>query len=114
MLPPPIYFPPYELASAKRPATPGHQASGASSERLKNNLMARYFAAKSILYRRYLYCVLHTHDLSQLSQGDMTAARVGVDAAFQSFLYNGMIHEPLSIHVHPMNAWRRYSLLNLH
>jgi hypothetical protein len=107
-LPPPIQFPQYAPFRMEEPlATVSGSSNISIIERLKSNLMARYFAAKSILNRPFLYQLLHDGESLQLPELEMTGAQIAIDSAFQSFLHNGLLHEDLSILVHPMNTWRR-------
>ncbi|KAH8890265.1 hypothetical protein GQ53DRAFT_807397 [Thozetella sp. PMI_491] len=109
-LPPSLEFSPYVLFQSKEPTVPGPPST---NERLKGNLMARYFAAKSILHRPFLYRVLHNADFSRLSQRDMTGAQIAIDSAFQSFLHNRLLQDSLPVLVHPINAWRSLVALEL-
>ncbi|KAH8679292.1 hypothetical protein BGZ61DRAFT_457010 [Ilyonectria robusta] len=78
-------------------------------ERLKGHLRARYFAAKSIIHRPFVYRALHQVPASSLTEGDKLGARVAVDSAVLSVHHSGVLHEPMALLLHPINSCRRYA-----
>lgn len=78
----------------------------ATEARLKGHLMCRYYSAKSVIYRSFLYNVLHSDDPNQLAERDQDGARIAVEAALLSTLHSGLLHEPLVLLLHPINSWR--------
>ncbi|KAJ4211730.1 hypothetical protein NW759_012330 [Fusarium solani] len=76
-------------------------------ERLRGNLMARYFAAKSIIHRPFIYRALHCEHGSMLSEEDQIGAQTAIGSAFRCTLYSGIFHEPLPLLLHPINTCRR-------
>ncbi|RSL50764.1 hypothetical protein CEP53_008691 [Fusarium sp. AF-6] len=75
-------------------------------ERLRGNLMARYFAAKSIIHRPFIYRVLHCEHGSMLSEEDQIGAQTAIGSAFRCTFYSGIFHEPLPLLLHPINSCR--------
>lgn len=78
------------------------------NERLRSNLMARYFAAKSIIHRPYIYRALYCGHGSILSEEDQNGARTAIGSALMCTLCSEIFHEPLPLVLHPINACRRY------
>lgn len=74
-------------------------------ERLKGNLMARYFAAKGIIHRSFVYRALHRPSLTETEK---VGARVSINAAILSVSHSGLLHEPMALLLHPINSCRRY------
>ena len=71
--------------------------------------MARYFAAKSITYRPFVYRALHyTDHMNPLTEADKRDARTAVGSALLSVKHGGLLHEPWSLLLHPINSWRWY------
>ncbi|KAM6536184.1 hypothetical protein FALCPG4_002200 [Fusarium falciforme] len=75
-------------------------------ERLRGNLMTRYFAAKSIIHRPFIYRALHCEHGSMLSEEDQIGAQTAIGSAFRCTLYSGIFHEPLPLLLHPINTCR--------
>ncbi|TQV96967.1 fungal specific transcription factordomain-containing protein [Cordyceps javanica] len=90
--------------------TLGDMQSWSTMDRLRGSLMARYFAAKSIIHRSCLYRTLHGEEHSLRTDGgdDERGARVALGAARLSTLCSGILHQPLPLLLHPINSWRRY------
>jgi hypothetical protein len=86
---------------------PDPEKSPSMMERLQGNLMARYFTAKSIIYRPFIYRALHPPYCMQLTEEDRAGACTAVGAAFMHLAYSGLLNEPLTLLFHPMNSWRR-------
>ncbi|KAL6922459.1 hypothetical protein FSST1_006485 [Fusarium sambucinum] len=81
-----------------------HQRS--TDEKLRGHLICRYFAAKSIIHRPYIYKALH-HDLATpLSEVDSRGARIAVGCALMVVIASGMLYEPLPLLLHPINSCR--------
>ena len=77
-----------------------------TADRLRGHLMARYYAAKSIIHRQFLFRTLHSEDNANLRELDLTGARTALCAGFLSIVHGGMSHEPLPLLLHPMNSWK--------
>ncbi|KAH7140970.1 hypothetical protein EDB81DRAFT_843979 [Dactylonectria macrodidyma] len=77
-------------------------------DRLKGNLMARYFAAKFIIHRPFVYRTLHHDPASPLSEPDKLGARVALDSAVLSVRHSGILHEPMALLLHPINSCRSF------
>ncbi|KAF5723948.1 oleate-activated transcription factor 1 [Fusarium mundagurra] len=60
------------------------QTHRSTNERLRGHLMARYFAAKSIIHRPYIYKTLHHGATASLSDADAAGARTAVGSALMS------------------------------
>ncbi|KAB5546908.1 hypothetical protein GE09DRAFT_1288638 [Coniochaeta sp. 2T2.1] len=75
-------------------------------ERVMRSLKARYFAAKSIIYRPSLYRLLHHVETEPLPNEDMAGARIAVHAALLSVRESGLLYEPIGLLLHPINSWR--------
>lgn len=104
-LPPGLQFAPYSI-SAPLPNLEPYQIRP-TDERLRGHLMTRYFAAKSIIHRPFIYRALHCDNVDHLSDEDRLGAQVAVSTANLSMYYSGMLHEPLALLLHPINSWRR-------
>ena len=76
-------------------------------DRLRGHLIARYYSAKSIIYRPFVYRAFHCEDPSQLSDMDKAGTRTAIGAAFMSTANSGLLHEPLVLLLHPINSCRR-------
>lgn len=79
----------------------------AINTRLRGHLICRYHSAKSVIYRSFLYRVLHSEDPENLSAQDKDGARIAVEAALMSTMHSGLLHEPLALLLFPINSWRR-------
>lgn len=75
--------------------------------RLRGYLIGRYYSAKSVIYRSFLYRALHCDEPDQLSERDKNGARIAVEAALLSAMNSGLLHEPMALLLHPINSWRR-------
>ncbi|CAH0043346.1 unnamed protein product, partial [Clonostachys solani] len=83
-------------------------------DRLRGHLLARYYVAKSILHRPFLYRVLHfEHNATLITDNDRLGATVAIHSAFLSTLHSGLFHEPLPLLLHPINSWRSMFALEL-
>lgn len=81
-------------------------------ERLRGYLIARYFIAKSIMYRPFVYRALHSQPSSPpLSDTDRLACRTAVVSAVLTMKHGGPLNEPASLWLYPINAWRRYVIV---
>ncbi|KAM0335755.1 hypothetical protein ACHAQA_000805 [Verticillium albo-atrum] len=110
-LPASLNFASYAPSEERVPPEPHRPRT--TEERLRGFLMARYFAAKSIIYRPYIYRVLHTCAPSHLSEEDRAGARTAVGAAFMNSVSSGLLHEPLPLLFHPINVWRSFFALGV-
>lgn len=88
------------------------QTHRSTDERLRGHLMARYFAAKSIIHRPYIYKTLHHGTTASLTDADAAGARTAVGSALMSVVASGILHEPLVLLLHPINSCRRYGTLS--
>ncbi|KAI1033741.1 hypothetical protein LB503_011110 [Fusarium chuoi] len=77
-----------------------------TDERLRGHLMARYFAAKSIIHRPYIYKTLHHGATASLTDADAAGARTAIGSALMSVVASGILHEPLVLLLHPINSCR--------
>ncbi|KAM5344416.1 hypothetical protein ACJ41O_012952 [Fusarium nematophilum] len=77
-----------------------------TDERLRGHLMTRYFAAKSIIHRPFVYRALHCDQVALLSEADKSGARTAVGCALMSVIHSGILHEPLVLLLHPINSCR--------
>ncbi|KAF4971472.1 hypothetical protein FSARC_1700 [Fusarium sarcochroum] len=75
-------------------------------EKLRSHLISRYFAAKSIIHRPYIYKALHHDPTTPLSEIDSRGARIAVGCALLVIANSGMLHEPLVLLLHPINSCR--------
>ncbi|KAI9150118.1 NAD(P)H-dependent FMN reductase LOT6 [Paramyrothecium foliicola] len=75
-------------------------------ERLRGHLMARYYAAKGIIHRQYLFRVLHSADERLLSETEINGALTALCAAFLCVVHGGAMNEPLPLLLHPINSWK--------
>lgn len=105
-LPPDLQFGQY--ASGDEFVPPQPTRTRTTEERLRGFLMARYYTAKSIIYRPFVYRALHAPDPELLSEEDKTGASTAVGAALMHSIHSGLLHEPLTLLFHPINTWRRY------
>ncbi|CVL03768.1 uncharacterized protein FMAN_15008 [Fusarium mangiferae] len=85
---------------------PEFDQTRSTDERLRGHLMARYFAAKSIIHRPYIYKTLHHGAVASLSDADAAGARTAVGSALMSVVVSGILHEPLVLLLHPINSCR--------
>jgi hypothetical protein len=107
-LPQGLEFPSYSEAQlAEVPEL--DQTHRSTDERLRGHLQARYFAAKSIIHRPYVYKTLHYDTTASLSDADAAGARTAVGSALMSVISSGILHEPLVLLLHPINSCRRYN-----
>ncbi|CCT75820.1 uncharacterized protein FFUJ_11862 [Fusarium fujikuroi IMI 58289] len=105
-LPQGLEFLPY--SEAQLAEVPEFNQTRSTDERLRGHLMARYFAAKSIIHRPYIYKTLHHGATASLSDADTAGARTAVGSAVMSVVASGILHEPLVLLLHPINSCRRY------
>lgn len=84
------------------------QTHRSTDERLRGHLQARYFAAKSIIHRPYIYKTLHHDTTASISDADAAGARTAVGSALMSVVASGILQEPLVLLLHPINSCRRY------
>ena len=70
--------------------------------------MARYFAAKSIIYRPFIYQALNCESMASFPESSKYGARTALDTALLSTIHSGLLHETLTLLLHPINSWRRY------
>ncbi|KPM35405.1 hypothetical protein AK830_g11153 [Neonectria ditissima] len=110
-LPAALQFPPYSESQEKDAPEPYQPRD--IHKRLLGHLMARYFAAKSIIHRPFVYRALHHGPASFLTEGDKLGARVALDSASLSVLYSGLLHEPMALLLHPINSCRTFYALAL-
>ncbi|KAM0279982.1 hypothetical protein ACHAQH_004311 [Verticillium albo-atrum] len=110
-LPPSLNFASYAPFEERVPPEPHRPRT--TEERLRGFLMARYFAAKSIIYRPYIYRALYIDSPSQLSKDDKAGARTAVGAAFMNSVSSGLLYEPLPLLFHPINVWRSFFALGV-
>lgn len=71
--------------------------------------MARYYSAKSIIYRPFLYLTLHFDRIDLLSQEDKIGACTAVGCAFMSVVHSGILNEALPLLLYPINSCRRFA-----
>lgn len=107
-LPPDLHFRAYSPTDPPPNLEPYQIRS--TDDRLRGHLMARYFSAKSVIHRPFIYRALHCDNVDHLSDEDRLGARVAVSTANLSIYYSGMLHEPLALLLHPINSWRRFVL----
>ncbi|KAG4291879.1 hypothetical protein FPRO06_13132 [Fusarium proliferatum] len=81
-LPQGLEFLPY--SEAQLAEVPEFDQTRSTDERLRGHLMARYFAAKSIIHRPYIYKTLHHGATASLSDADTAGARTAVGSALMS------------------------------
>lgn len=105
-LPSSLHFDQYSPSEERAP--PGPHQPRPTEERLRGFLKARYFAAKSIIYRPFIYRALHATHAMLLSDEEKAGARTAVGAAFMNAVSSGLLHEPLTLLFHPINVWRRW------
>ncbi|VTT75196.1 unnamed protein product [Fusarium fujikuroi] len=103
-LPQGLEFLPY--SEAQLAEVPEFNQTRSTDERLRGHLMARYFAAKSIIHRPYIYKTLHHGATASLSDADTAGARTAVGSAVMSVVASGILHEPLVLLLHPINSCR--------
>lgn len=77
-------------------------------ERLRGYLIARYFIAKSIIYRPFVYRALHSQPSAPLSDAHRQACRTAVVSAVLTMKHGGPLNERVPLWLYPINAWRRY------
>jgi len=104
-LPQGLDFPSYSPTQEQVDHT--HFTPRSTKDRLRGHLMARYYAAKSIVHRPFLYQVLHNDHISVLSDAEKNGARTAVGSAFMSCVHSGILHEPITLLLHPINSCRR-------
>ncbi|KAJ3548921.1 hypothetical protein NM208_g762 [Fusarium decemcellulare] len=75
-LPPGLEFSPY--SGAHEVGEQGFYRIRSTDERLRGNLMTRYFAAKSIIHRPFIYRTLHCDHDATLSETDRVGAQTAV------------------------------------
>ena len=107
-LPQGLDFPCYY--NIQEPPIPTLYNTRTTDERLRGQLMARYYSAKSILHRPFIYMALHS-DPDTLSEIAKTGARSAVGCAFMSVIHSGILNEPLPLLLHPINSCRRFVLI---
>lgn len=110
-LPSPLQFRPFSTTPTNDHLEPRPFRN--THERLKGNLMARYFAAKFIIHRSFVYRALHRDPSSPLTEGEKLGARVSINAAILSVRHSGLLHEPMALLLHPMNSCRSFYALAL-
>ncbi|KAH6692476.1 hypothetical protein F5X68DRAFT_273725 [Plectosphaerella plurivora] len=108
-LPSSLHFDQYSPSEERAP--PGPHQPRPTEERLRGFLKARYFAAKSIIYRPFIYRALHATHAMLLSDEEKAGARAAVGAAFMNAVSSGLLHEPLTLLFHPINVWRSFFAL---
>lgn len=81
-----------------------------TDQRLLGHLMARYYSAKSIIHRPFVYRTLHCDQFTLLSETDKFGTSTAVGSAFMSVIHSGIFHEPLELLLHPINSCRRYEV----
>ncbi|VUC37968.1 unnamed protein product [Clonostachys rosea] len=112
-LPAGLNFPSYSPLQEPPPLTEPHEPRSID-DRLRGHLLARYYVAKSILHRPFLYRVLHSeHNATMITENDRLGATVAIHSAFLSTLHSGLFHEPLPLLLHPINSWRSMFALDL-
>ncbi|KAM6507134.1 hypothetical protein FALCPG4_018519 [Fusarium falciforme] len=79
-----------------------------SSQKLVGHLAARYFAAKSVLYRPFLYHVLIEGLRQESSEEDRRGACTAVEAGLKCVVFSGVLTDPIPLLFHPINTCRRY------
>ncbi|KAF5719299.1 oleate-activated transcription factor 1 [Fusarium globosum] len=82
-LPQGLEFLPY--SEAQLAEVPEYDQTRSTDERLRGHLMARYFAAKSIIHRPYIYKTLHHGATASLSDADAVGARTAAGSALILF-----------------------------
>ncbi|KAH7216106.1 hypothetical protein DER44DRAFT_820991 [Fusarium oxysporum] len=82
------------------------QTHRSTDERLRGQLQARYFAAKSIIHRPFIYKALHRDHTAPLTDADAAGARIAVGSALMSVVVSGILQEPLALLLHPINSCR--------
>src|SRR5689334_18606235 len=72
-------------------------------ERLLGYLKGRYCAAKAIIYRPYVYEVLHCDHPASLSEHAKRGAHISLESALHLLPRVGLLHEPMALLLFPMN-----------
>lgn len=76
-------------------------------ERLSGYLEGRYYAAKSIIYRPFVYEALHSEDAISLPEHIKRGAHTSIEAAIQALFGIGVLHESLHLLPFPTNVCRQ-------
>ncbi|KAF4980214.1 hypothetical protein FZEAL_3725 [Fusarium zealandicum] len=92
-LPPGLEFSSY--SDSQQPEMSNVYQPRSTDERLRGHLMARYFAAKSIIHRPFVYKALHCDQDALLCEADERGAKTAVGSAFMSLIHSGILSEPL-------------------
>jgi hypothetical protein len=79
-------------------------------EKLIGTLKSRYFAAKAIIFRPFVYRVLHAADPERLPSEDATGAATALEAALQVPLCGGLLCDNLRLMPLLINPARRFAL----
>ncbi|KAE9581848.1 hypothetical protein CGMCC3_g2331 [Colletotrichum fructicola] len=74
-------------------------------ERLKGHWKARYYAAKTILYRPHVHRVIHSSRIDA-SDYEVECAKTAIASALIGILHGGIMHEPFQLLLFPINSWR--------
>ncbi|KAK9239410.1 hypothetical protein V1525DRAFT_35698 [Lipomyces kononenkoae] len=110
-LPSTLQFPSYSMSQLPDEMEPRQFRD--TRERLKGNLMARYFAAKFIIHRSFVYRALHRGPTSPLSEEEKLGAQISTNCAILAVCYSGLLHEPMELLLHPINSCRSFYALGL-
>lgn len=105
-LPQGLEFPGYFLGQEHNITKP-YQAR-TTHERLRGHLMARYYSAKTVIHRAFVYRVLHSENPELLPESERNGAQTAIGAAFLSTIHSGLSYEPLALLLHPINSCRRF------
>lgn len=92
---------------AEHPTTPT-----TTRDKLLAYLRVRYYATKSVIYRPYVYEVLHSNNIGQLSEHTLQNARLCLGSGLRVFLSLGTDHESLQLLPYPLNICRKYEGLS--
>lgn len=79
-------------------------------ERLHGNMQSRYYAAKAIIYRPFVYNVVTCTNVSELPLEERRGASVAIEAALLVPLRSGLLGDPLAVLPLPVNSCRRFSI----
>jgi hypothetical protein len=78
-----------------------------AQEKLLGFLKARYCAAKALIYRSFIYRILHAEDPDSISDDDRRGAELSLRAAIAGPVYAGILWDNLKTIEKPINPCRR-------
>jgi hypothetical protein len=82
-------------------------------EKLLGFLKARYCAAKAIIFRAFVYKILHVDDANSITEEDKRGAEISLRAAIQGPLHAGVLWDSFATTQVPINPCRRYAAIHV-